>query len=604
MSMFTFDHPTSSSVSTMTHNTSSTTNPLPYHPLLDLQLPEGHYYYFPPILAFTPSPIPGASLSDEITHGMQNGMQSSALSNGIASQIANSIASSIPNSIANSIPPLTPIETPVESPREVDSPESCPEIEIIDGFTNTGSEYAQGLDVKMELGVDMDEDVVDVPLGQYVQYSSQATTPLTSPLHTCFPTSPLHTDTNPTFMSLLTSPPLPHDKDEATAVYSLNSKPVFPRDLVRGFEGLHEMDRRKSFDEAFLRKLDLKRERQRWEEESEEAMEKRRKSLPTEFGSMFSINSICSISGHQSHATQQSLPPTQRIRKPSKPVAPFACPHENCPKTFTRQYNLKSHLRTHTDERPFVCNYSGCPRAFARQHDLKRHQKLHLGLKPHVCRNCGRAFARLDALNRHLRSDNAAQCAQNVSGIGRFRPESAGWYPYVASKLRSAIHRETRELLFPGGVVLRQFPDFYVGRENIWLPFLEKTLNAGAEHVLIGHSTGAVAALRYLESHRVLGVALASAYHTHLDDPNERESGYFSRPWDWSKISQNANWIIQFSSSDDYAVPIAEQRFVHNQIKSHYREFTDRGHFTGSREFPELVDTVLEFMNGVLPEEE
>ncbi|KAG9303041.1 hypothetical protein G9A89_022130 [Geosiphon pyriformis] len=108
----------------------------------------------------------------------------------------------------------------------------------------------------------------------------------------------------------------------------------------------------------------------------------------------------------------ESLTPIKQSRKSTKSLAPFACPHEHCPKTFTRQYNLKSHLRTHTDERPFVCNYPGCPRAFARQHDLKRHQKLHLGLKPHVCGNCGRAFARLDALNRHLRSDNAAQCAQ------------------------------------------------------------------------------------------------------------------------------------------------------------------------------------------------
>ncbi|PKC07296.1 hypothetical protein RhiirA5_262387, partial [Rhizophagus irregularis] len=85
----------------------------------------------------------------------------------------------------------------------------------------------------------------------------------------------------------------------------------------------------------------------------------------------------------------------------SKTAAPFACPYEDCPKTFTRQYNLKSHLRTHTDERPFLCGYQGCMRAFARQHDRKRHYNLHLGFKPHVCSHCSRAFARLDALNRH-----------------------------------------------------------------------------------------------------------------------------------------------------------------------------------------------------------
>ncbi|KAF0390477.1 calcineurin responsive transcription factor prz1 [Gigaspora margarita] len=121
-----------------------------------------------------------------------------------------------------------------------------------------------------------------------------------------------------------------------------------------------------------------------------------------------------------------NLAPPKPSRK-SKTCSPFSCPYEDCTKTFTRQYNLKSHLRTHTDERPFLCGYQGCMRAFARQHDRKRHYNLHLGFKPHVCSHCGRAFARLDALNRHLRSDSGAPCAQAAlpnTGAKKFKPIS------------------------------------------------------------------------------------------------------------------------------------------------------------------------------------
>ena len=94
-----------------------------------------------------------------------------------------------------------------------------------------------------------------------------------------------------------------------------------------------------------------------------------------------------------------------------KHPATFQC--TLCPKKFTRAYNLRSHLRTHTEERPFVCTV--CGKAFARQHDRKRHEGLHSGEKKFVCRGelssisgqiwgCGRRFARADALGRHFRS--------------------------------------------------------------------------------------------------------------------------------------------------------------------------------------------------------
>ena len=100
-----------------------------------------------------------------------------------------------------------------------------------------------------------------------------------------------------------------------------------------------------------------------------------------------------------------------------KHPATFQCPL--CPKKFTRAYNLRSHLRTHSDERPFVCTV--CGKAFARQHDRKRHEGLHSGEKKFVCRGalsslsgqvwgCGRRFARADALGRHFRSEAGRIC--------------------------------------------------------------------------------------------------------------------------------------------------------------------------------------------------
>lgn len=104
-------------------------------------------------------------------------------------------------------------------------------------------------------------------------------------------------------------------------------------------------------------------------------------------------------------------------KRVQKLPATFQC--SLCPKRFTRAYNLRSHLRTHTDERPFVCTV--CGKAFARQHDRKRHEGLHSGEKKYVCKGdlkyggqwgCGRRFARVDALGRHFQSEAGRICVK------------------------------------------------------------------------------------------------------------------------------------------------------------------------------------------------
>ena len=137
-------------------------------------------------------------------------------------------------------------------------------------------------------------------------------------------------------------------------------------------------------------------------------------------------------------------------------------------------------------------------------------------------------------------------------------------------------------------VVNQTFPDNVHARAAIWLPFLDE-LGADEETVLIGHSSGAQAALRYAETHRVLGSVLVGVCHTDLGDPGERASGYYHDPWRWPDIRRNQQWIGIFQSTDDPLIPVAEARYVASQLACSYFEHTDRGHFTDRAAFPELV---------------
>lgn len=160
------------------------------------------------------------------------------------------------------------------------------------------------------------------------------------------------------------------------------------------------------------------------------------------------------------------------------------------------------------------------------------------------------------------------------------------WFPSVKKEL------EAEGLI----VISKEFPDNDLARASYWIPFLLNELKVDENTILVGHSSGAIAAMRLAEERPILGSILVGAYHTHLNMDKEKQSGYFDNAWNWESIKNNQQWTVLFASQDDPWIPIDQARYIHSQLNCEYHEYKDEGHFGGDyfkSTFPELSHAII-----------
>ncbi|KAG8466148.1 hypothetical protein KFE25_001904 [Diacronema lutheri] len=174
-----------------------------------------------------------------------------------------------------------------------------------------------------------------------------------------------------------------------------------------------------------------------------------------------------------------------------------------------------------------------------------------------------------------------------LPGNGCVEVRRSNWYGWLARELTAAGIE----------VALVDMPDPHGASERLWIETCRGALACDARTVVVGHSSGAVCAMRLAETTRLGGLCLVGAYHTDLGHESERAAGYFSRPWQWDAIRANVAprpfGIVQFGAADDCFLPLEEQEHVATSLRADWRRMDGRSHFMDST-FTELLELLRE----------
>lgn len=171
---------------------------------------------------------------------------------------------------------------------------------------------------------------------------------------------------------------------------------------------------------------------------------------------------------------------------------------------------------------------------------------------------------------------------------GKDKQSGDVWYPWLKTEL---LDRGIR-------CDIPDLPNAESPKLDEWLAVLD-SLHPTEESILVGHSRGGMAILRWLETRKtkVGKVVLVAANSANIEDATKGD--FYSGPYDFSAIRAYCTDFVVMHSKDDEWVPYAAGLENANGLGAKLISFDDRNHFGKQSDgsimatFPELLDQLL-----------
>ncbi len=129
---------------------------------------------------------------------------------------------------------------------------------------------------------------------------------------------------------------------------------------------------------------------------------------------------------------------------------------------------------------------------------------------------------------------------------------------------------------------------------------------AGENCILVGHSLGCTAILRYLEQvkKKVAGAVLVAGFAERLGDGFEATENFVDSPLDFARVRKNCSKMVAIFSDNDPYVPLDRGDIIKEKLGAEVIVKHNAKHFSGPvdnesscTKLPDVVDAIMKFSN-------